>query len=350
MGKRIVFVGVGAIGGHVGGHLARGGQDVTLIDPYPEHVDYIKRNGIDLSGLTDAEKFTVPVPALHVTEVQSLIKEKPVDIAFVCMKSYDTEWAATLIRPYLAESGFIVSLQNCLNEERVAGVVGWGRTVGCVASLISVELDRPGHVERLVPMGGNQHTVFRVGEVHGRITPRVEEIADMMQAVDSAKVTTNLWGERWSKLVVNVMRNGLAAATGKGGVWRDTNDHPRGVSVGLGAEAIRVGRALGYNLESIVGMEADTVVAAAEGDEAAKQSVKEFLGEQASRRNPNQRPSMGQDIAKGRRTEIDFINGLVVEKGKALGIPTPFNEALVGIVQRVERGKLKADPSNIDGM
>jgi 2-dehydropantoate 2-reductase len=90
MSKRIVFMGAGAVGGYVGGHIARTGEDVTLIDPWPEHIEYIKHNGIHLSG-TQGEH-TVRLKALHLHEVQSLFKE-PVDIAFICTKSYNTEWA-----------------------------------------------------------------------------------------------------------------------------------------------------------------------------------------------------------------------------------------------------------------
>ncbi|MGH8622355.1 MAG: ketopantoate reductase family protein, partial [Burkholderiales bacterium] len=236
MGKRIAYVGVGAVGGYVAGHLTRAGHDVTLIDPWPEHVEHMRRHGIELSGTTAAERHTVPVKALHITDVQRLVKEKQVDIAFLSVKSYDTEWAAQLIRPYLASDGFVVSLQNCINEERIAQHVGWGRTVGCIASLIAVELYAPGRIKRTVPMGGDRHTVFRVGEPHGRVTRRVEEIAEMLRAVDSAKVTTNLWGERWSKLVINSMRNGLSAATGLFGNQRDTQEGPRWVSIRLGSE------------------------------------------------------------------------------------------------------------------
>ena len=175
MGKRIVFVGAGAIGGYVGGHLTRAGHDVTLIDPWPEHVERMRTQGLELSGVTEAERHVVEVNALHLTEVQRLSRERPVDIAFVCVKSYDTEWATLLIRPYLAPDGFVVSLQNCINEERIAALVGWGRTTGCIASLIAAELYEAGRVKRTVPMGGERHTVFRVGEPHGRITPRVQE-------------------------------------------------------------------------------------------------------------------------------------------------------------------------------
>src|SRR5262245_49773739 len=101
MSKRIVFMGAGAVGGYVGGHIARTGEDVTLIDPWPEHIEYIKHNGSHLSG-TQGEH-TVRLKALHLHEVQSLFKE-PVDIAFICTKSYDTEWATMMIKQYLAQT------------------------------------------------------------------------------------------------------------------------------------------------------------------------------------------------------------------------------------------------------
>ena len=168
MGKRIVFVGAGAIGGYVGGHMSRAGHDVTLIDPWPEHVERMRSHGLELTGTTDAERHTVQVKALHVTEAQHLSRERPVDIAFVCMKSYDTEWATLLIRQYLAPDGFVVSLQNCINEERIAALVGWGRTMGGIASLIAAELYEPGRVKRTVPMGGerNERRHRKIGRAH----------------------------------------------------------------------------------------------------------------------------------------------------------------------------------------
>lgn len=163
MGKRIVVVGAGAIGGYAGGHMTRAGHNVTLVDAWPAHVEYMRAHGLQLSGMTPQENHSIKVDAMHVCDVQDLIKQKPIDIAFICVKSYDTEWAATLIRPYLAPDGFVVSLQNCINEERIAGIVGWGKTLGCVASLVAAELYQPGHVKRTVPLGGEKHTVFRVG-------------------------------------------------------------------------------------------------------------------------------------------------------------------------------------------
>mgnify|MGYP003340495991 CR=1 FL=1 len=172
---------------------------------------------------------------MHLTEVQSLVAN-PVDIAMVAVKSYDTAWATSLIKPYLSAQGFVVSLQNCQNEETIAGIVGWGRTVGVIASLISVDLYEAGRIRRTIAKGGDKHTVFRVGEVHGRITKRVEELRDMVGRIDSAKTTTNLWGERWSKLCQNGMKNGVSAATGMTGIdcdrWAEEKD--RGITIDLG--------------------------------------------------------------------------------------------------------------------
>ncbi|MGE5524767.1 MAG: ketopantoate reductase family protein [Rhodospirillaceae bacterium] len=350
MKKRIVVVGAGAIGGYAGGHMTRAGHDVTLIDGWPEHVEYMRRHGIQLSGMTAAEKQSIPVRALHVCDVQQFCKEKPFDIAFICVKSYDTEWAVHLVRPYMAPDGFFVSLQNCINEERIAAIVGWGKTLGCIASLVAAELYAPGHVKRTVPLGGKQHTVYRVGEIHGRITPRAQLVAELLASADSSKVTDNLWGERWSKLVINSMRNGLSAATGMTGNQRDGREDTRLLSIRLGSEAVRVGHALGYRLEKMLGMEADTLALAGEGHQDALQEITDILAEGAKKRSDEQRPSMAQDIAKGRRTETDFINGYVAAKGQEIGVPAPTHAQINEIVKRVERGEIPATPDNVRGL
>jgi len=130
MKPRIAVMGAGAVGGYVGGHLSRLGHDVTLIDPWPEHVETIRAKGLDLAGMTPEECVVVKVPTMHLTEVQDFAKQRPIDIAIVSVKSYDTEWATTMIAQYLAPGGYVVSLQNCINEERIAAIVGWGARGG----------------------------------------------------------------------------------------------------------------------------------------------------------------------------------------------------------------------------
>ena len=232
-GKKIAVVCTGAVGGYAGAHMVQAGEDVTFIDFWPEHVEHMKSHGLTITHIREVEPFTVPVRALHVTELQHISKEKPIDIAFVCTKSYDTAWATTMIKQYLAPDGYVVSLQNCMNEETIAGVVGWGKTLGCIASSIVVNLPAPGHIHRGAGKGGKAHTVFRTGEVHGRITARVEEVCRLVGTADSAMVTPNLWGERWSKLVANVMGNGLSACTGLSGAEMLQNDAIRRFSTRL---------------------------------------------------------------------------------------------------------------------
>jgi len=108
--------------------------------------------------------------------------------------------------------------------------------------------------------------VFRAGEVHGRITERAQEICRRVGYADSAMVTRNLWGERWSKLVTNSMGNGLSACTGM--ISRDMikNDRIRHFSNRLGSEAIRVGQALGYELEEIMHLPPETIARALDCD------------------------------------------------------------------------------------
>jgi 2-dehydropantoate 2-reductase len=348
MGPKIAIVGTGAVGGYAGAHMAQAGEDVTFVDFWPENVEAIRTRGFRISHLRDVPEFTTPARALHVTELQGLAKEKPIDIAFVCTKSYDTAWATMMIRQYLAPGGFVVSLQNCMNEETIAGVVGWGKTLGSIASSITVELCEPGHVRRAGGKHGAAHTVFRVGEVHGIATDRAREVCRLLALADSAKLTGNLWGERWSKLVVNAMGNGVSASTGL--ISRDIllDDGLRHFTARLGSEAIRVGQALGYALEEILHLDPEIIARAGEGDIEAKGAYDAHrLAETKKPGGGAHRPSMGQDMVKGRRTEIEFLNGLVVGKGKELGVSTPANAALTDIVKRVEKGEIKPDKRHI---
>jgi len=344
----IAVLGAGSVGGYVGGHLARAGNDVSLVDPWCEHVHYMKQHGLHI---TDARgEHTIPVNALHIHEVQSLVR-KPVDIAFVCSNSYDTEWLVTMLKPYLSPGGCVVSIQNGMNEECIAGVVGWERTVGCIASTISVNLHRPGHISRFKGTVGGTHAVFRVGEPDGRMSVRVRELAERLDAVDVAKVTHNLQGERWTKLATNAITHALLGSTGL------TNEEvlvKRGkmhrLGVRLAAEAVAVGNACGYEMDSILGIEPGEWLAAGAGDEAALERVQHQLIEWSRGFTEFSRSSVGRDVEKGRRSEVEYTNGLVVAKGRAAGVPTPTHEVLTELVKAIDRGQLQPDPKNIDGI
>jgi 2-dehydropantoate 2-reductase len=347
MGKHIVFIGAGAVGGYVGGHLTRAGENVTLVDSWPEHVEVMRAQGLHLEGSQGAH--VVPVHAVYVSDVQSFLR-KPIDIAIVCTKSYDTEWAATLIRPYLAPHGYAVSMQNGINEERIAKVVGWGRTVGTTVSTISVNAYAPGRIKRYQePGSATQHTVFRVGEVHGLVTERVAELAQIFNAVDRAAVTENLWGERWTKLSANTITHGLLGATGLDNthVYVERG-HIHRLGVRLGAEAVAVGRAAGFRIGTILGVSPDDWYAAGIGrDLAALTRVQDGLTAWMATLLEPSHSSVGRDVMRGRRSEIDFTNGLVAAKGGEIGVPAPTHVAVTELVRRIDRGELRPDPANV---
>jgi 2-dehydropantoate 2-reductase len=142
------------------------------------------------------------------------------------------------------------------------------------------------------------------------------------------------------------MANGVCAATGLSGSDCADNEAIRHFQARLGSEAIRIGQARGYKLEEVDHLPPELVARAGEGE---AESLKKYDEHKANspRGASDQRPSMGQDMAKGRRTEIEFLNGFVVREGNAVGIRAAANERLVDIVKKVERGELKQDPRHI---
>ncbi|HEV8587000.1 MAG TPA: 2-dehydropantoate 2-reductase [Methylomirabilota bacterium] len=336
--KRIAILGAGAIGSVVGGMLVEKGHDVTLVDQWPEHVQAMAKVGLRLSGTCG--EHLVPVRALQLHELQSV--GEPFDAVFLAMKSYDTEWAAHLAAQYLkTPDGVVVDFQNGINDERVAAVVGRERTLGCVIA-ISAGMYEPGHAIRT----DTGQVGFYVGELDGRDTPRAQELARLLSDVALTKVTTNLWGQRWSKLAVNCMGNALAGLSGLGSAELRLEPGPRRVSIHLGAEVVRVGRAHGHTIEPLIGgIDASRVVDAAEGRGLAE--VEADLAAEAKRRTGG-RPSLLQDVMKNRRTEVDFLNGHVSAEGRKKGVPTPFNDAIVAAVHAHPVGRLTPGLKNLD--
>jgi 2-dehydropantoate 2-reductase len=334
---RIAVLGSGAIGSVVGGMLTKAGIDVTLVDQWPAHVDAMKTHGLRLSGTCG--EHAIAVRALQLHELQSV--GEPFDAIFLAVKSYDTEWAAQLAAGYLREpDGVVVDFQNGVNDERVAGVVGRARTLGCVI-VISAGMYEPGHAIRT----DTTSVGFKIGELDGRDTPRAQALAKILSSVAPTHVTTNLWGERWSKLAVNCMGNALAGLSGLGSAEIRLEPGPRRIAIQLGAESVRVGRALGHEIEPLIGIAAQRIVDAAEGRGLAE--VEADLAAEAKRRTGG-RPSLLQDVMKRRRTEIDFLNGYVVAQGRTVGVPTPFNEAIVAAVHAHGVGRLVPDPEHLE--
>jgi 2-dehydropantoate 2-reductase len=341
---QVCIVGAGAVGGYVGAHLAAAGVDPILVDPWPENVQAIRERGLEVTGMDGAGSVAARVRALHVCDVAQLVRESPIEVAFIAVKSYDTAWATQLILPHLAPGGCLVSLQNGINEPVIASIAGWQRVLGCSVSALAAELVAPGRIVRNSPLGDAKKPGMRVGEVHGQPTPRVERIARLLAHGDTCKVTSNLWGERWSKLTINAMRNGTCALTGMTGRQRDTDPLARMLSIRLGSSCVRVGRALGLALEPVGGLDLD-LLERAEEDPSALEALTAMIMEVARSRSDAQTPSMGQDIRKGRRTETDDINGLVARRGEEVGVDVALHRRVNETIRAIERGELQPSPS-----
>jgi 2-dehydropantoate 2-reductase len=346
---RIGIVGAGAVGGYVGAHMAHAGADVVLVEAWAEHVQAMRHDGLHVQGMGQAGSVHARVRVLHVHEVQQLVREPALDIVFIAVKSYDTAWATHLMAPYLAPSGCVVSLQNSINEPAIAAIVGWPRTLGVSVSALAAELVAPGRIVRHSPLGDAHKPGMRVGEAHGQVTPRAERIAALLAPGDTCKVTSNLWGERWSKLTINAMRNGPCAFTAMTGRERDTHDVARTLSIRLGSSAVRVGRALGLALEPVGGLDLE-LLARAQDDAQALQALTQQIMAVATARSDAQRPSMGQDVLKGRRTETQDINGLVARRGEEVGVDVTLHRRVNALIGRVERGELAPGPHLLAGI
>jgi 2-dehydropantoate 2-reductase len=342
METRILFVGAGAIGSYLGAFLARAGHEVTLVDPWAEQVEAVRGHGVAVTG--PHEPFRAWPTAVHLHEAARLPRDFP--LAFVAVKAYDTAWAAQLAFRHLAPDGCLVSAQNCWPDPILAAVAGPGRALGLVMSRIGVALWTPGTVERGVERGqATGHDVFRPGEPDGRLSDRAVEVARLLSVIDGARATDNLWGERWAKLAQNAMSNPVQALSGLGSLEVASSEAGRALMIQLAAESARVGLALGYRVPPFAGAPAERWA------EADGRPVREALDVLLTPRAPggrSWRASMAQDVAKGRPTEIEAMNGHVVACGRSVGIATPASAAVVELVRAIEAGARRPEPAHLE--
>ena len=342
MGDRIAIMGPGAVGSYVGAFLVQAGEDdITFIDMWPEHVEKMRAAGLRASG--SQGDFTVPAQALHLTEAQNITE--PFDYAFITVKSYDTEWATHFIKRYVKDEGAFVSIQNCWNDPTIARIVGPERQLGCIASHIEVALWEPAHVNRGgAPGRDHGHTVFRVGEYNGAVTPRAEALAAKLNHIDAAYATDNLWGERWAKLCQNGMGNAISAMSQLGSQEMAGDARVRRIRINLAKEGAQVGLAQGLAVEAINGLPAEFWADASRGD--VFEELDGRLSQSGGR--VNWLASMAQDVHKGRKSEVDFMNGLICDKGRETGVPTPYHDAIVAAMRLVDSKEIAPGPENVD--
>lgn len=332
----VAFLGGGAVGSYVGGLLAASGVAVVIIDGWPEHVEAIRGRGLEVIA---PEGDTMVRPeAWHLGEAHRLRRLSPV-AAFLAVKLYDTEWCARLLANWLPGDVPVVTLQNALVEETVARIVGWGRTLGGIASGLDVALAGPGTVRRARRRRASISPVFRIGELHGRATPRAERLAALLDRVDRAAVTTDLWQERWVKLCANTMTTGLSGLTGLTLREVYTRDDTRAIAIRLGTEALAVGKALGFEPPSLFGVPSELWQAAAAGDAAAHVRAMEAMRAQTATMTEDGLSGTLQDLLKQRPTEVEFFNGFIAREAERIGLPAPTHAIVAAMIREAERGK-----------
>lgn len=295
-GFKVAVMGAGAVGCYYGGMLARAGHEVVLI-ARPRHVDAIARDGLRMETTSFDEQVRLAASS-EPGAVQGA------QLVLFCVKSTDTESAGALLRPHLASDALVLTLQNGVdNADRLRTVLPQ-HAVAAAVVYVATEMAGPGHVKH-----------------HGR-GELVIEPANAGEAVAQAladagvptEVSSNVRGALWAKLILNCAYNAVSAITqlpyGKTVAGEGIKDVMRDVV----AECLAVAQAEGVQVAGDV--------------HAAVAKLADSM--------PSQYSSTAQDLARGKRSEIDYLNGLIVKRGEALGIATPANRVLWALVKLME--------------
>jgi 2-dehydropantoate 2-reductase len=295
---QIAVIGAGAVGCYYGGLLLRAGHDVTFIGRQP-HVDAINAHGL----LLDTQNFRGHLPAKAATDTSALASP---DLVLVCVKSADTEHAGRSLAGRLRPDTSVLSLQNGVdNPQRLRAVTG--HAVISAVVYVGSEMAGPGHVRH---HGGGALVIG---------ASSVSEV--LLQTLNAAGIQTTIAGDiettQWTKLITNCAFNALSAVAGISYGPMMEVEGARDVIANAIDEAATVARACGVTVPQDLAAQILKIPAAM----------------------PNQKSSTAQDLARGKQSEIDFLNGYVVRKGTELGIPTPTNQALQVMVKLAERGK-----------
>lgn len=302
---RICILGAGSLGCTIGGMLSAAGENVWLVNRNAQQVEALQQRGLIMR--LEGQDRVVPVRAVqdcaHIPA-----QEQAMDLIIVLVKSFDTAAAIAQARPLVGKDTAVLSLQNGLGHERILGEAVGPDKVLAGRSYVGGLLIAPGHV-----VAGVRDKANVIGEFDGRLSPRVRAIEALFhQAGLACQASDNILGIIWDKLLVNTATGALAALTGLH--YGELYQLPEAQAVGVAAaaEALAVARAQGIRLGITDPLQA--------WQRASAGLPYEF------------KASMLQSLERGSRTEIDFINGAVVQEARRLGIATPVNDTLLAAV------------------
>ncbi len=336
--EQLLLMGCGAVGGVIAAGLLRAGHQVAIVTNNDQITEAINAKGLQVT--TPEGQWTVPA-TVH-THLDGL--QGPFDAVYLAMKGTEVEQAARDVAGCLSPEGVVVTLQNGVVEDRVGDILGRERVVGALVGW-GATMHTPGVYE----MTSRGELV--VGELDGRLTPRVEHLKATLDAAAPTTISTNIYGVLWSKLAINCVVSTLGAVTGQLLGEMLQRGAIRGLALSIISEVVDVARAQGISLEPVGGtLDLHRLYLPAERRQAGfslglipKQALILVVGLKFRRL----KSSMLQSLERGRRPEIDFLNGYVVDKGRAKGVPVPVNAALVEMVREIEAGARPIMPDNL---
>ena len=331
--KRYAIYGAGSLGTVLGAYITKNGGKIDLINRNRAHVEALRKNGAIIKGTVE---MTVPVCALTPDEMSGKY-----DVILLLTKQLLNREVVTFLSDFLAEDGVIVTLQNGLPEPGIAEIVGSHRTMGCVVEW-GAALTSPGICTLTSEVDSLS---FHMGKMEGISDETFAEVKALLELMCPVHEESNLIGARWSKLLINATFSGLGTVVG--GVFGDVseNKQARKVAIRCMKECIDVGHAAGAQFAPVQGK---NITALFYYKNAAKRAFATALLPVAMKKHREIEPSMLQDLKKGKKCEIDAINGVVCEWGKKCGVPTPINDRIVEIVKKCESGELTPKAQNIE--
>jgi 2-dehydropantoate 2-reductase len=331
---RIAVIGAGAIGGVTASFVSMAGWDLELVCKHQEVVDRARSQGLHISGVRGDHH----VRLNGVKDVGDL--SGPKDVVFLATKATDCTEVAERLLPFLTPNSAVVSLQNGICEDALAAVVGRERVIGCVVGWGATMIG-PGLLE--VTSDGE----FVIGNIDGQADDRLPLIKQMLDAVVPTRISKNIMGELYSKLVVNSCINSLGVITGLELGKLLALRKVRNIFIGIMEEAISVAGAMGLHVEPGGGGKLDYYRFLGRRGwwaDFVRHGTIRLIGFKYRRI----KSSSLQSLERGRKTEIDYLNGYVVAHGRELQVPTPLNEAVVDVIEEIEAGARKIGIANLD--
>lgn len=329
---KVAIFGAGSLGIILGAYLNKNGQQTDLFNRNPAQVDALNQNGAKVIGCVE---MTVPVKAYLPEQM-----EGKYDIIFLLTKQQENDKTAKFLKEHLTENGVVVTLQNGIPEVLLGEILGDEHVLGATVAW-GATLEGNG-VSRLT--SGEDTFTFSLGSLVDSSHPMIEKVKEVLEKMGKVEVDENFIGARFSKLLVNSALSGLSAALGVTFGEVAQNKQSRKYCQALIKECIDVAKANGIKIEPIQGKD---VVKLLDYHTPFKKWISFVLIPIAIKKHRLLRASMLQDLEKGKKCEIEAINGVIVKYAEKAGVIAPYNANLINVVKGIEDGKYTYSLDNL---